>query len=292
MSDKVTIGVPVYNGEQFLRGALDALIAQDHPHIEIIISDNASTDGTQAICREYENRYANVRYHRNKENIGPSGNFQKVLSLAKGDYFMWAAHDDSWSTNYVSSLLAQLQETPTAVLATPLTKHVHDDLSDSKHSDDRPAPGKSRLANLRRFYKDHACTWIYGLYRTEWVKSHVAELDHYVFYGGDMLWMVDIMLRFDVVGSEDAVISKRVRKSSFTPKDPVADRAAWKKIFRQLTHLSWHRPPSMPERLGALIASWRYVFRKHIRKGGPLTVTRKIADLIPFSQPVTQRKAA
>jgi glycosyltransferase involved in cell wall biosynthesis len=87
----VSIGMPVYNGENFLRLALSSLLAQDYPHFELIISDNASDDGTEEICREYQAHDRRIRYLRHRENRGSPWNFAFV---ARGDYFMWAAHDD------------------------------------------------------------------------------------------------------------------------------------------------------------------------------------------------------
>lgn len=97
----VSIGVPVYNGEGSLRQALDSLLAQTFSDFELIISDNASTDGTEVICREYAGRDARVRYLRQVSNIGPAANFKFLLDRAQGEYFMWAACDDIRSADWL-----------------------------------------------------------------------------------------------------------------------------------------------------------------------------------------------
>lgn len=102
---KVSIGMPVYNGERFIREALDSLLAQTFADFELIISDNASTDATESICRSYAERDARVRYLRQRKNIGAIPNFQAVLNEARGEYFMWAAADDVWDTKWIDSLL-------------------------------------------------------------------------------------------------------------------------------------------------------------------------------------------
>jgi len=102
---KVSIGVPVYNGARHIGRALDSLLAQTFPDFELIISDNASTDDTQRICEAYESRDQRVRYIRQKYNMGPLGNFNFVLNQAEGDYFMWAAHDDAWDSQFLETLL-------------------------------------------------------------------------------------------------------------------------------------------------------------------------------------------
>ncbi len=102
---KVSIGMPVYNGEKYIREALDSLLAQTFTDFELIISDNASTDATAAICQEYAARDSRLRYVRQSENRGPTANFQFVLAEAVADYFMWAAADDVWDAKYIETLL-------------------------------------------------------------------------------------------------------------------------------------------------------------------------------------------
>jgi glycosyltransferase involved in cell wall biosynthesis len=116
----VSIGVPVYNGAQIIGPALDALLAQTYRNLEIIICDNASTDGTGAIGRSYAARDSRVRYVRNATNIGArgtGGNFGRVLALATGKYFMWAAADDRRPPTVVEEAVAKLEGNPDAVLA-------------------------------------------------------------------------------------------------------------------------------------------------------------------------------
>ena len=100
---QVSIGMPVYNGEKFIREALDSLLAQTFTDFELIISDNASMDGTEAICREYAERDQRIRYVRQAENRGPAANFRFVLDEAVGEYFMWAAADDVWTSRFIEN---------------------------------------------------------------------------------------------------------------------------------------------------------------------------------------------
>lgn len=103
---KVSIGMPVYNGEKFIREAIDSLLKQKFADFELIISDNASTDNTYKICLEYAERDARVKYIRQVENKGALANFNFVLEKAYGDYFMWAAADDIWSENWLEALMS------------------------------------------------------------------------------------------------------------------------------------------------------------------------------------------
>lgn len=101
----VSIGLFVYNGERYIRKALDSLLAQDYENFELIISDNASTDKTQEICLDYAARDKRIRYYRNQRNMGIIGNANRVFELSTGEYFMWAAHDDYWDPRYIRSCL-------------------------------------------------------------------------------------------------------------------------------------------------------------------------------------------
>lgn len=107
---QISIGMPVYNGEPFIREALDSLLAQTFKDFELIISDNASTDGTEALCREYADKDARIRYVRQPENRGGWANFQFVLDEAVGGYFMWAAADDWWSNNWLAENVNEIKK--------------------------------------------------------------------------------------------------------------------------------------------------------------------------------------
>ena len=114
---KVSIGMPVYNGSRHVRRALDSLLAQSFTDFELIISDNASTDETRTICEESERIDSRVRYIRQEHNLGPIGNFDFVLNQAKGEYFMWAAHDDLWEQDFLQVLLGEFESSSPAVVA-------------------------------------------------------------------------------------------------------------------------------------------------------------------------------
>jgi glycosyltransferase involved in cell wall biosynthesis len=120
MSDAplVTIGVPVRNGEDLLAGALDSALAQDHPNLEILISDNASVDATPEICRRYARADPRVRWWRNDENVGFGYNFALTAERARGDFFTWLAHDDLLNPGYVSTVVAYMAPRPDVLLCT------------------------------------------------------------------------------------------------------------------------------------------------------------------------------
>jgi glycosyltransferase involved in cell wall biosynthesis len=118
-SPLVSIGLPVFNGEMFLGAALDSLLSQSYPNLEIVISDNASTDATPGICERYAQRDSRIRYSRLPENIGGVPNHNLVFTQSRGSFFVWAAHDDVWAPEFVAACVTRLQQDPGAVLAHP-----------------------------------------------------------------------------------------------------------------------------------------------------------------------------
>jgi glycosyltransferase involved in cell wall biosynthesis len=119
MSDtpRVSIGLPVYNGEKFLAASIDSLLGQTYQDFELIISDNASTDGTADICRQYEKQDPRIRYFRQEHNIGAAPNYNFVINEARGELFKHASHDDLYGRDLLARCVAALDENEKIVLA-------------------------------------------------------------------------------------------------------------------------------------------------------------------------------
>ncbi len=113
----LSVGLPVYNGARYLAEALDALLAQTYTDYELVISDNASTDGTADICRAYAARDERIRYVRQPVNIGAVPNHNVVVDQARGKYFKWASHDDLYEPELLRRCVQVLDERPEVVLA-------------------------------------------------------------------------------------------------------------------------------------------------------------------------------
>jgi glycosyltransferase involved in cell wall biosynthesis len=113
----MSIGLPVYNGEQYLSESLDALLGQSYEDFELVISDNASTDGTEDICRRYLAEDPRVRYVRQPRNIGCAPNHNFVFQQARGELFQWASHDDLYGRDLLRRCVEALDENPHVVLA-------------------------------------------------------------------------------------------------------------------------------------------------------------------------------
>ena len=102
--------MPVFNGEKYLRQSIDSILSQTFHDFELIICDNASTDHTQVICKEYAARDERVIYHRNKQNVGGPKNYNKVFELSSGEYFKWAAYDDVLSPEFLRKYVSILDK--------------------------------------------------------------------------------------------------------------------------------------------------------------------------------------
>lgn len=116
IAPRVSIGLPVYNGAIYLRAALDSLLQQDFEDFELIISDNASTDDTEAICRDYASRDRRIRYQRNPTNIGSARNYRQVFELARGEFFKWCSHDDVCRPTFLRRCLDVFEASPRSVV--------------------------------------------------------------------------------------------------------------------------------------------------------------------------------
>ena len=121
----VSIGLPVWNGENYLRECLGSLRAQTYPELEIVISDNGSTDATEEICREAAAEDARIRYHREPSNRGAAWNYNNAFALARGEYFSWAAHDDLRTPDHTEACMERYAAAgPEVVLVYPQTTFI------------------------------------------------------------------------------------------------------------------------------------------------------------------------
>jgi glycosyltransferase involved in cell wall biosynthesis len=114
---RLSIGLPVRNGEPYVTESIEALLGQSYTDFELIITDNASTDGTEEICREYERDDSRIRYYRHPDNIGIGPNENFCVHQARGELFKWAAADDLYARTLLENCIAALDEYPDVVLA-------------------------------------------------------------------------------------------------------------------------------------------------------------------------------
>ena len=109
MTVKLSIGLPIYNGELFIERAIESILAQTFTDFELIISDNASTDSTQEICQNFSKKDDRIQIFKQEKNIGIHRNFYFLLSQAKGEYFAWTAVDDYLDKDFMEKNLKVLE---------------------------------------------------------------------------------------------------------------------------------------------------------------------------------------
>lgn len=266
----VSIGVPVFNGDRFLGDALHSILSQDYENIEVLISDNASTDGTAAICRRVADRDTRVRYQRNEFNIGPLANYCRVVDRSRGTYFLWAADDDQRSLQYVSSLVAELEANEHAVLATGTTIYCDPDGQATAMRPCPPAPGPTPRENIVAFFETHADGWFYGVYRLGWLQKHVREQTRFHVWGGDLLWLASVVLRFPVLGHSQAVLTKRVKPSRYQPRTWLTRSDFRVRMLLSFTAIALRDGSGLRAKLTAWSSALKWYHRMFIRRGNRL----------------------
>jgi glycosyltransferase involved in cell wall biosynthesis len=176
---RLSIGLPVYNGEKYLAESLDALLGQSYEDFELIISDNASTDGTAAVCRRYMRQDSRIRYIRQPRNIGAAPNHNFVVGQAQGELFKWASYDDLYAHDLLKSCVDALDEYPHFVLAHSWTALI-DDSGQVTEAIEYPLATASLRASdrFRSLLYEKSGDDSYGIIRTEVVRR-VSPHDSY-----------------------------------------------------------------------------------------------------------------
>lgn len=211
-SARVTIGLPVYNGEDFLGECLESIAAETFGDFVVRIFDNASTDATGEIGRAFADRDRRFLYHCNPENIGSAQNFLDALAAADTPYFLWRADDDLASPAFLKTMVPLLDANPQAALAAAYViskRPSKGRVKSRRYVEDWPAP---RIVNiLRKMFFAHP-SWIYGLWRTEALRHyyHTTWERYPVGWANDHLVLLGVILDDAMVGSNDAKFIQRI----------------------------------------------------------------------------------
>lgn len=192
---KVSIGLPVFDGENFLEAAIASILAQTFTDFELIISDNASTDRTEAICRAFAAKDARIRYVRQPQNRGGAWNFRHVFEISRGAYFKWAGHDDVIAPEFLMECVAVLDNDPGCVLVHPRSLMIDETgavvrrYNDYLHCDSE-VPG-DRFARWM-LHRDEEPNPVFGVIRRT-VMEETRLIDDYI--GSDRVFLSEVILR-------------------------------------------------------------------------------------------------
>ena len=292
---RVSIGLPVYNGQRFLAQAVSSLLAQTYADFELVICDNASTDDTEAICRRFAAADPRVRYHRNETNLGAAPNFNRAFALSTGRYFKWAAHDDVYAPTYLARCVEVLDNDPTVVLChsgaviideegrelrpangsrtgapagkTPGNGLRWEDLYEMPRRLDLPRPA-DRFRNV--LLATRRCFEIFGLVRSEALARTAL---HESFYGSDKVILLALSLMGRMVEIPEPLFFRRHHAGTSGSIKSVRDREAWISTRRRASRWSFPRvkclrgycrsvirtPLDWRERTGCIAAVARYL---------------------------------
>jgi glycosyltransferase involved in cell wall biosynthesis len=193
----VTIGIPTFDRSPELGRALDAVVAQDYPNLEVLVADNASPgDDTRRVVDLYRSRIRALTYTKHLVNMGPLRNFAYLVDQANGTYFMWLADDDEISADYVSALVDILEANPTASSAAGHWILVG---SDGSRQEQRTSsyPQSSAIERAIRFVWRTDDAFFYALHRTDTLRQ--ASFGGYVWPNRDVLINWAYVFLFDMV---------------------------------------------------------------------------------------------
>ena len=216
---KLSIGLPVYNGEKFLQKCLDSLLAQTFSNFELIISDNASTDNTSKICQEYSKKDKRIRYIRQESNIGLLPNFNFVLQQAKNEFFMWIGVDDYILPDYVKKNMEILASNSNVVGSVSKINRYNFSEPQINNIDSKFVNFIKKLRTrfrkrdafsisggydqkVRAYLTNSTCQVIYGVFRTDKLRKSIITS---LFVGLDWAEMLNV-LKFGDIHVVDEVL--------------------------------------------------------------------------------------
>jgi len=253
----VSIGMPVFNEARHLEEAIESLLGQDHANLELIISDNHSTDRTAAICLEYASRDPRIRYVENESNVGAVTNFNAVFRLSSGPYFMWAGGHDRWHPTFISRCLEVLESDPGVVLCHPQAGVIGGTGTKKSGIDTR---GLDAFRRLRATLQGMAAYTIYGLIRSEALKTTRLFRN---------LWATDnmILLELALAGA-----SAQINEPLYFERPIWAAGEAWKDEERYLAALD---PKNSSRRVKLTASAALYGYAGIIRHS-PFPQTQKL----------------
>ena len=228
VKSRVVLAMPVYNGDKYVREAITSILEQDHADFRLIVTDNASTDGTEDIVRSLAAEDDRITYVRNRVNLGASRNYNLGYELSDGEYLKWCAHDDLLSPNYVGDCVAALDADPDLSLAFGKTVSIDPngrrlppagwDTPDIDAGD-----AATRFEQVVGLF-GRMCFPIFGVMR----RSALARTDlHPSYYGSDQALLAELALRGRWRRIEDAVLWNRDHEQRSLNIDDKLERAVW-----------------------------------------------------------------
>jgi glycosyltransferase involved in cell wall biosynthesis len=226
---RLSIGVPVYNGERYLAQTLQAILSQSYGDFELIVSDNASTDRTEDIVKSFMANDGRIRYYRSERNLGVAQNYNRTVRLARGEFFKWATYDDMIAPENLRKCIEVLERDPTVVLCYPKTIDIDDDGKVLGNYEDNFAFLASqphrRFRDLMRVVGDYACNAEQGIVRREVLLRTGMEADY---HSADKVLLAELVLHGKIYEVPERLFYHRLHSATSTAMKKTADEwAQW-----------------------------------------------------------------
>jgi glycosyltransferase involved in cell wall biosynthesis len=236
----VSIGMPVHNGERYLEAAIRSNLGQTFADFELIISDNASTDRTEAICRDYASSDPRIRYYRNERNIGAAANYNRLFGLASAEYFRWSNADDVLAPDLIEETYKVLRSRPDVAVAYGRTGLIDAEGGLLREYDDRlDLQDDSATRRLQAFHQQVGLTnAIYGLMRASAMKN-TELLGDGKSPAGDVRFMAAMTLMGKFVEVPKLLFYRRIHDGSFSSSDTQQQRKFWNASGAPFTMPHW-----------------------------------------------------
>lgn len=236
----VSLGMPVFNGENFLEAALESLLSQTFTDFEIILADNASSDRTPEICQAYAAKDARIRYYRNAHNIGAAANFNLVFQMSRGNYFKWAAHDDLCAPMFLERCVEVLDNDPSVVLCSSDAGRI-----DWAGNEQTPNPDCPRCLDASSASERFAaivlqtfwCYEIFGLIRSENLRNIQPQGSN---YGSDRVMLAELSLQGRFMQVPETLFFRRFHLKQSTCLPSAKARQLWQSGGRK-RNMFWER---------------------------------------------------
>jgi len=225
-SPRVSIGMPVYNGQGLIGRAIETILEQTFTDFELIVVDNASNDRTVEIARDFAEKDTRVKVHVNDSNIGAAPNFDRAFALATGDYFKWAAHDDLLEPGFIESCVCVLDADESVVLAYPKTMIIDETGAEVEPYELKlPTDSDDVVERFASLLRGHKCFEVFGLIRRGEL-SRTPGMGAYSHGDGVLLARLALMGRFVEIDSFDFK-ARRHEKQSMAMLGDYHQYAVW-----------------------------------------------------------------
>lgn len=250
---RLSIGLPVYNGENYVADAIRSFQAQTFTDFELIVSDNASTDDTEKIVRDFADQDTRIRYLRAEDNVGANRNFNRTFFFARGELFKWAAHDDVVEPGFLARCVEILDADPSVVLAHTSTSYIGSDgdpllelargyvgadgyierlllddaVADQLGSTDVAARFDGVVNKMTVFYD------VFGVGRAEAFRNTLLLRQY---YGADKVFLAEMALQGPIVRHGEELFHRRCHQSASTRSSDLAHLASWSDPARRFAY--------------------------------------------------------